>query len=234
MIRRNHLIAAMLIMLAIPLIAHYLITQTEILGLIKTQRNAILHFVRLNYLTSVLIFMGTYICITALSIPEAAVLTTTAGFLFGTTTGAFYVIIAGTIGATVAFLIIRFFIGHKIQARYKTQLAPFNAAFEQKGSWYMLLIHLVPGVPFALINMLAALTKVSLITFIWTTFIGIIPGTLMYTFVGEQLRKVHVASFSNKTYIIAIIGFFAAMFIVRLIILRIARTYKLHQPDVKK
>lgn len=232
--RKNHLILAIVILLAIPLIAHYCITQTGLLAFVKSQRTIILHFVQLHYLKSVLIFMGTYIGITALSVPEAAILTTTAGFLFGATTGALYVVIAATLGATIAFIIIRFFIGHKIQSRYEVHLAPFNDAFEKKGSWYLLLVHLIPGVPFVLINMLAALTKVSLFTFIWTTLIGIIPGTFMYTFLGEQLRKVKTASFSNKTYLVAVIGFLIAMLLVRLIILKIARSYKLHQPTDTK
>jgi uncharacterized membrane protein YdjX (TVP38/TMEM64 family) len=228
MIRKRYLFALFFLILAIPVVAHLLITKTNIITILKSQRNAILCYVCSHYKTSVLLFMGTYILVTALCIPEAALLTTAGGFLFGTTMSTIYVTVAGTVGALVAFLIIRFFLGSKIQEHYKLQLEPFNKAFEHRGRWYMLLVHLIPGIPFVLINILAAMTNVAVWTFAWTTLVGIIPGTLMYSFVGEQLRKVHMSSFSQQTYIFAVIGFFAFTFMIRLVIIKIARMYKLH------
>ena len=51
-------------------------------------------------------------------------------------------------------------------------------------------MQILPATPTFLINALGGLTTVSLWTFIWTTSIGILPGSLVYTFAGQQLGKI--------------------------------------------
>ena len=227
--RRNHLLIAICILLAIPLIAHYILTQTTLVDIIKHQRHLILRYVKQNYTLSVAAFMGIYILITALSIPEAAVLNTTAGFLFGTSAATVYVTIAATIGATIAFILIRFFIGMRVQERYKTKLAPLNAAFEKQGIWYLLLVHCIPGIPFVFITMFAALTRVSIVNFIWTTALGIIPGTIVYAFIGNQFNHMNTKLFSKNTYIMGLVGIIIVLTLARFIVIKLVRHYKMHE-----
>ena len=60
-------------------------------------------------LAMIVLFMGIYIVVTACSIPGATILTLGAGALFGRWMGSLLVSFASTIGATLAFLIARFF-----------------------------------------------------------------------------------------------------------------------------
>ena len=60
-----------------------------------------------------------------------------------------------------------------------------------KNQWSMLfLIRLVPAVPFFVANLVPALVAVPLSRFAITTFLGIIPGALVYTSVGAGLGGV--------------------------------------------
>ena len=74
-----------------------------------------------------------------------------------------------------------------LQKKYQQQLRSFNSNLAKNGALYLLSLRFIPLFPFFLINILAGLTNLSLYTFIWTTSLGIIPGTLIYTFAGKQL-----------------------------------------------
>jgi uncharacterized membrane protein YdjX (TVP38/TMEM64 family) len=86
---------------------------------------------------------------------------------------------------------VRYLIGSYIQKKYRDQLASFNRALASGQVSYLLAIHFIAIIPFPLINLLAALTHVPLWTFIWTTAVGILPGSLIYAFAGNQLTTIH-------------------------------------------
>ena len=69
-------------------------------------------------------------------------------------------------------------------------MAQFNKAMKLYGKNYLLVIRFVAVIPFFLVNILVGLTNLSLWTFIWTTAIGILPGSLVYTFAGQQLNEI--------------------------------------------
>ena len=55
---------------------------------------------------------------------------------------------------------------------------------------YLLLIRLVPAVPFFAANLMPALLGAKLRNFVLTTFFGIIPGSAVYTYVGVGLGEI--------------------------------------------
>jgi len=148
-------------------------------------------FVAQNYLKSVIVFISLYIITTAFSIPVAAVLTLTAGFLYHFVVGALYVNIGATIGSALAFLFARYIAGKPLQQKFKKKLKKFNAELDQNGASYLFSSRLIVILPYFLVNLLAGLTNVKLRTFIWTTSLGILPASLIYTFAGDQIGKIH-------------------------------------------
>ena len=146
--------------------------------------------VREHYAFSVLLYIVSYIIFAAFSIPDTVLLTIGGGFLFGALLATVYINVGATIGATLAFLYIRYVIGNWVQEKYKDKLEKFNKEMELNGNYYFLTVRFIPVFPFFLINILAALTKVPIKTFIWTTSVGILPTTLVYAFAGSQLKKV--------------------------------------------
>lgn len=147
-------------------------------------RSVLLNYVESNYILVMIIFITIYILAVALSIPGASILTITGGFLFGPILATIYINISATVGALLIFLITRYILGSTLQKKYETQLKKFNNELEENGTSYLLTLRLIPIFPFFLINILAGLTNVSIKKFIWTTSLGIIPGTFIYAYLG--------------------------------------------------
>jgi len=161
---------------------------------LKQHRESLVAFVQDHYGLSVAFFIAVYILVTALSIPGAVVLTIGGGFLFGTVISTIYIDIGATTGATLAFLSARYLLGNRIQEKYQGQLKKFNEEFDKNGSHYLFSIRLIPVFPFFLINFLSGLTKIPIKTFIWTTALGIIPGTMIFAFAGRQIGTINSVS----------------------------------------
>ena len=143
----------------------------------------------MNYILSVLMFICLYILMVALSIPGATLLTLSAGFLFGFI-GILYVNMAATIGAAAAFVAARYLLGEWVQRRYADRLAAFNREIDENGYNYLLTLRFIPLFPFFLINIFAGFTRIPLVVFVWTTSVGIIPGSFVYIFAGTQLGSI--------------------------------------------
>lgn len=162
----------------------------SILTLENVQKNAdkLLQFSNQNYVLSVLAYVVIYIMVTGFSLPGATVLTLSGGFLYKALLAAVYVNVAATTGALLAFIFARYVAGQWLQEKYAEKLAKFNKEFENNGARYLLTMRFIPIFPFFLINIFAGLTKVPIRTFIWTTSVGIFPGSLIYAYAGQQLR----------------------------------------------
>jgi uncharacterized membrane protein YdjX (TVP38/TMEM64 family) len=157
---------------------------------LQEKRIQLMAFVDTHYISSVCIFIGIYISIVILALPLAALCTVAGGFLFGVMPGTIYTNIGATIGASLFFLLVRYAFGRAMQERYKDKLRWFNQEMEQYGVLYLITIHFVAVIPFFVMNLLIGLTQVPFWTFVWTTSVGIIPGTLVYAFAGQQLTTI--------------------------------------------
>jgi uncharacterized membrane protein YdjX (TVP38/TMEM64 family) len=141
---------------------------------------------RLGILAPVL-FAVVYAVATGLSIPGATILTLTAGFLFGTLVGTIVVVVGATLGATIVFLIARTAFGDALRARAGPFIRKLEAGFRENALSYLLVLRLVPLFPFWLVNIVPAFLGVRLSTFVIATFIGIIPGAIVYASLGSGL-----------------------------------------------
>ncbi len=156
-------------------------------------REALLAFRDSNYLLTVVAFVAAYVGIVAFSLPGATVATLTGGFLFATFPGALINIIGATVGATIIFLAARWGLGEKLAAKMESSDGAVRKIKDgiDENQWSMLfLIRLVPAVPFFVANLVPALVGVPLHRFVISTFLGIIPGAVVYTSVGAGLGEV--------------------------------------------
>jgi len=136
-----------------------------------------------------IIYIFVYIGAVALSIPGASILSILGGFFFGAVLATLYINIGATIGAFIIFIAARFFIGEMVQKKYGEKLAKFNREMEENGTNYLITLRLIPIFPFFLINLFAGVTKVKPLTFLWTTSVGIIPGSFAYAYSGYAVAK---------------------------------------------
>ena len=156
-------------------------------------RERLLAFRDANYLGTVLAFMAAYVAIVAFSLPGATVATLTGGFLFATFPGALYNVTAATIGAAAIFLAARHGFGDRLAARMDASdgaVKRIKTAIDANQWETLFLIRLVPAVPFFVANLVPAFVAVPLWRFVVTTFLGIIPGAVVFTSVGAGLGAV--------------------------------------------
>ncbi|MBU2360261.1 MAG: TVP38/TMEM64 family protein [Alphaproteobacteria bacterium] len=169
---------------------------------LRQNREALLAFRDANYLLCVLGFIGAYAAIVAFSLPGATIATLTGGFLFGSfpagfpvLPGVIYNVAGATIGAILLFLAARWGLGQTLAKRMDASdgvVKRIKDGIDDEGNqWSMLfLIRLVPAVPFFVANLVPALVGVPLYRFAVTTFLGIMPGAVVYTSVGAGLGEV--------------------------------------------
>ncbi|SEQ01870.1 TVP38/TMEM64 family protein [Thalassovita taeanensis] len=160
---------------------------------LRDHRAELISFRDQNYPLSVALFMLAYTAIVAFSLPGSAVTTLTGGFLFATWPGVLINITAATLGAVLIFLAARWGLGVRLAARMDNGTGAIKRLKDgiDNNQWPMLfLIRLVPAVPFFVANLVPALVGVPLSRFVISTFLGIIPGGLVFTSVGAGLGEV--------------------------------------------
>ncbi|MEP2639268.1 MULTISPECIES: VTT domain-containing protein [Roseobacteraceae] len=160
---------------------------------LRDNREALIAFRDGNFMLTALVFLLAYIVIVAFSLPGALIATLTGGFLFGTLGGAALSVTAATTGAAVIFLAARYGLGEKLKARMDASQGTVRKIKEgiDDNQWSMLFfLRLVPVVPFFVANLVPAFLAVPLHRFVISTFLGIIPGSLVYASVGAGLGTV--------------------------------------------
>ncbi|TDL87135.1 TVP38/TMEM64 family protein [Meridianimarinicoccus aquatilis] len=156
-------------------------------------RQALLAFRDEHYAATVIAFVAFYATIVAFSLPGATIATLTGGFLFATFPGVLFNVTGATVGAAGIFLAARWGLGERLAARMDSSTGTVRRIKDgiDANQWEMLfLIRLVPAVPFFVANLVPALVGVPMARFVITTFLGIIPGALVYTSVGAGLGEV--------------------------------------------
>jgi uncharacterized membrane protein YdjX (TVP38/TMEM64 family) len=173
-------------------------------------------------------FIALYIVSTVAFLP-GSVLTLGAGVVFGVVQGSIYVFIGATLGAMLAFLVGRYiargWVSKKIAGNQKFQA--IDQAVGREGFKIVLLTRLSPAFPFNLLNYAFGVTQVSLRDY-FLGCVGMIPGTVMYVYIGSLARDLTAIGSPNQPthpgiqWTIRIIGLFATI-AVTLYVTKIAR-----------
>jgi uncharacterized membrane protein YdjX (TVP38/TMEM64 family) len=145
----------------------------------------------LNWVSSLgplgpVVFIVIYIAACVLFVP-GSILTIGAGVVFGVVRGSIYVSIAATLGATAAFLGGRYFARAWVAARLagNPKFKAIDDAVGREGWKIVLLTRLSPIFPFNLLNYAYGLTKVGLRDYVIASWAGMIPGTVMFVYIGS-------------------------------------------------
>jgi len=163
---------------------------------LRDNREALIAFRDDNYLLTVLLFLVAYILIVGFSLPGGTIATLTGGFLFGTVFGVLFNVTGATIGAAVIFLAARHGFGETLGAKMDGSKGAIKKIKDgiDENQWSMLfIIRLVPIVPFFVANLIPAFMQVPLYRFVISTFVGIIPASIVFTSIGSGLGAVFAA-----------------------------------------
>lgn len=150
-------------------------------------------YVEANEALAAAVLVAVYAVVIAFSLPAGAILTLAAGFLFGTVVAATCVVLGATLGATAVFLAARTAFADLLRAKAGAGMRRMEAGFRENAWNYLLVLRLIPAFPFWLVNLVPAFLGVSLRTYVTATFIGIIPGTVVYASLGNGLGAIFAA-----------------------------------------
>jgi uncharacterized membrane protein YdjX (TVP38/TMEM64 family) len=182
-----------------------------------------------------LVFSVIYVLATVLLLPGAA-MTPLAGLLFGLGKGTLVVVIASNIGASLSFLIGRYLARDAVAKRIEEheKLSAIDRAVGNEGWKIVGLTRLSPAFPFVLLNYAYGLTRVRWIHYASASLVGMIPGTVMYVYLGS-LGK--LASDSEKAgtgrIVLTLVGLVATI-LVTLLITRAARRALREKTDLEE
>ncbi len=147
---------------------------------------SLVQWIDANKQTAWIVFIVAYVLATVLMLP-GSILTLAAGYLFGVVYGTALVSVSSVLGATAAFLVGRSlgrgWVREKIGA--DGRLAAIDKATEKRGFLVMVLLRLSPIFPFNVMNYLMSLTGMSLRNFALGSWLGMLPGTVLYVYLGS-------------------------------------------------
>jgi pyruvate/2-oxoglutarate dehydrogenase complex dihydrolipoamide dehydrogenase (E3) component/uncharacterized membrane protein YdjX (TVP38/TMEM64 family) len=179
---RGRLVGLGLAVVALVVLFRVLPVQDWLLGFVAWIRDA--------GVTGMAVFVAAYVAATVLFLP-GSILTLGAGFAYGVALGTPLVWVAANVGATLAFLLGRTLARDAIARRVagNARFAAIDQAVGREGLKIVLLTRLSPVFPFNLLNYAYGLTRVSLRDYVVGSLVGMVPGTLMYVYLGSLVTS---------------------------------------------
>jgi uncharacterized membrane protein YdjX (TVP38/TMEM64 family) len=133
----------------------------------------------------VLVFILAYALATVLFLP-GWIFTVSAGLIYGVFVGTLVALTGAIIGATLGFLIARYLLRRNIEelTRKNPRFRAIDEAIGKNGWKIVGLLRLSPLIPFNLSNYFYGITSISFGAYVAVSAIGMIPGTLLYAYLG--------------------------------------------------
>jgi uncharacterized membrane protein YdjX (TVP38/TMEM64 family) len=133
-----------------------------------------------------LAFFAAHVVVTIFPFPRTA-FTLAAGLLFGPLLGVSLAVIASTVSAVAAVLLVRAAGWHLDRLVSHPKLDAVNARLAARGWPTVLSMRMIPAVPFSVLNYAAGSSRVRLLPYTLATFAGLLPGTAAIVVLGDAL-----------------------------------------------
>jgi len=179
-----------LLLIAAVLLMVWWNADVSLQDMLAAQRELAMHFMEHPTLVT-LIYFGVFVLITTLCLPGAGVLMLVGGGCMGFGLCMVVSTAASALGALLTMLFARHYFRSSVESRFSNKLNEINKGIEKNEIAYLLSLRLAPIIPFVAFNLLAGLTRVRPWTFLWTSFLGMLPGTMLYVNAGNELSKVN-------------------------------------------
>ena len=167
--------------------------------------------IKSNFLFAIIFYSFLYIICVAFSIPVASYLTLIGGAIFNWLALP-VVVISATIGATIIFILSKSILANYFSKKIVKKYKGLEKGFSKNHFYYLLFLRLITFAPFFIVNILAGIVNMRIISYVFATFIGIIPGTTIYIFTGitfsELFQNSQIPEFnitSSKYFLIILL-----------------------------
>ena len=167
--------------------------------------------IKSNFLLAIIFYSFLYIVCVGLSIPVASYLTLIGGAIFNWLALP-VVVFSASIGATIIFILSKSILANYFSKKIIKKYKGLEKGFSKNHFYYLLFLRLIPFAPFFIVNILAGIVNMRIISYVFATFIGIIPGTTIYIFTGitfsELFQNSQIPEFnitSSKYFLIILL-----------------------------
>jgi len=150
------------------------------------------NYISNNFLFSFLIFTFSYCLLIICNFPIASLLSLIGGFLYGTWIGGIGIIVGGTIGSFIVFMLAKIFFHDYISKKLLHKYQFINQYFKKNELELMFLIRLIPGIPFFAQNLILAGLGGKRIKFLFTTLLGLSPWAIIFASIGQGLEEIFI------------------------------------------
>ena len=164
-----------------------------------------------SFLLAIIFYSFLYIVCVAFSVPVASYLTLIGGAIFNWLALP-VVVISATIGATIIFILSKSILANYFSKKIVKKYKGLETGFSKNHFYYLLFLRLIPFAPFFIVNILAGIVNMRIISYVFATFVGIIPGTTIYIFTGitfsELFQNSQIPEFniiSSKYFLIILL-----------------------------
>lgn len=174
----------------------------------------------------VIVFIVAYALATVFFLP-GWIFTVSAGLIYGIVGGTLVALAGAIIGASLAFLVARYLLRQNIEelTRKNPRFGAIDEAIGKNGWKIVGLLRLSPLIPFNLSNYFYGITSISFAAYVAVSAIGMIPGTLMYAYlgaIGQAGISGGASPHSKWQYVLLAIGLIATI-AVTILVSRIAK-----------
>ena len=150
------------------------------------------NYISNNFLFSFFIFTLSYCFLIVCNFPIASLLSLIGGFLYGTWLGGMSIIIGGTAGSLIVFLVAKLFFHDYVAKKLLHKYLFIHKYFQQNELELMFLIRLIPGIPFFAQNLILAGLGVNSLKFFLTTLVGLSPWAIIFASIGKGLEEIFI------------------------------------------
>ncbi len=146
-----------------------------------------------------LLYIGLFVVLPVFFFP-VAILALAGGLLFGLVWGSIYTFIGAILNCALMFFMARYVGRARVEALLKKKLSlvwqqRLAGSGGKKGFLLLVILRLIPAVPYNLINYAFGLTQMSFRAYLFASAIGIIPGTLVFINIGDKALDIFSPSF---------------------------------------
>lgn len=113
-----------------------------------------------------------------------------AGFIFGKWIGTLLAVFSLTLGATILYILGKYFFSNLIRSLYYEKFSKLENKFKKNEFIFFLFYRFIGGIPFGLANLLPVLFNVRLKNYFFGTFLGILPAVFVFVSLGSGLEKI--------------------------------------------
>ena len=191
-------------------------------------------YISKNFIISFLIFTLSYCVLIICNFPAASLLSLIGGFLYGTWFGGIGIIIGGTIGSFIVFLVAKSFFHDYISNKLLNKYIYINNYFQKNDLELMLLIRLIPGIPFFAQNLILAGLGAKRSKFFFTTLLGLSPWAIIFASIGRGLEEIFIEDQDLSFALIAKSEYLIPITIIALLLVVILIFKKKYLPTQKK